>query len=222
MSLNTGPLVDQYQKAFAEHGRSQSAVLCPKGRQRIRYAAMLKDFDLKGRTLLDYGCGLAHLHEYLVDISAQCQYRGVDIVPEFVADNAARFMDARFDLIAGVDDVVEPVDIVVASGVFNIQYVEDREANRQLVFAQLSRLFEVCKVGMCVDFLSDMVDFQVPGAFHISPMEVFDFARRNLGRRVVVDHSYLPYEYCVAVFKEEVISRGQGIYEHSTGRNQNV
>ena len=221
-AVNIDPIVAQYRKAFADNGRGQSAVLCPKGRQPIRYAAMLKGFALVNQSILDYGCGLAHLYEYLLQNAPQCSYRGVDIVPEFIDDNAKRFAGAQFSLIAGIDDVQQHADIVIASGVFNLRYVADPVQNQAFVYSQIARLFELSKLGVCVDFLSNYVDFQAPGAFHIAPGEVLRFVHENLSRRAIVDHAYLPYEYCVTVYKDDAIDRAQSIYGNPDGRDQQL
>lgn len=219
-AVNIEPIVTQYRKAFADNGRGQSAVLCPKGRQPIRYAAMLKGFALRNQSILDYGCGLAHLHEYLLQKAPRCSYRGVDIVPEFIEDNIKRFAGLQFSLITGIDDVKQQADIVIASGVFNLRYAADPVQNQAFVFSQVARLFELSKHGLCVDFLSSRVDFQAPGAFHISPGEILGFVQEKLSRRAIVDHAYLPYEFCVTVYKDDTIDRVQSTYGVVDGRGQ--
>ena len=55
---------------------------------------------------------------------------------------------------------------------------------------------------MSVDFMTDDVDYQSAGSYHQNVGEIYRFARRELGKRVIVDHSYLPYEYSLTVFKD--------------------
>jgi hypothetical protein len=55
---------------------------------------------------------------------------------------------------------------------------------------------------MSVDFMTDDVDYQASNSYHQNVDEIYRFARRELGPRVIVDHSYLLYEYSLTVFKD--------------------
>ena len=58
-------LIEQYQRAFAVYGDTPSGVLWPRGRQDLRFEALTRHFSGDGFSVLDYGCGLAHLKSYL-------------------------------------------------------------------------------------------------------------------------------------------------------------
>ena len=56
------------------------------------------------------------------------EYRGVDLVPEFVEAVAAKYPTVSVRQVQSYLDVVEPVDDVVVSGTFNIIEGDDRAA----------------------------------------------------------------------------------------------
>lgn len=206
-------IIGMYVDAFQQHGRSPASVLCPKGRQALRFDALLSQCDLAGKRLLDFGCGLAHLCDYLDGREIECDYLGVDIVSQFIKSNRSAHPRRRFELIETIDDIAANFDIVVASGVFNIRYLDDPEENQAHVFGLIEKLYARCDVMLSVDFMTSHVDFQRQEAFHLDPANALSFAVRRLSRRVVVDHSYMPFEFCMRVNKSASINRGAGTYE---------
>lgn len=206
------PLIEQYRQAFRRHGRSPSAVLCPKGKQHLRYAALTAHIQRDEFSLLDFGCGLGHLLGFLGKRFRQFHYFGVDVVPEFVAECEKTFPQASFAHIRSHVDIVRDFDHAVLSGVFNLLYLPDREQHLEAVFGTLEYLFRHTAVALSCDFLSDQVDFQQPGAFHMNRAVLLEFVRTRLSRRYVLDHSYLPYEFALTVFKDQRIVRPANVF----------
>lgn len=205
-------VADLYRAAFGKHGRSSAAVLSPKGRHDLRFSALTAPFDLSGKRILDFGCGLGHLCAFLRERDIACDYVGVDIVDEFVESNRQAFPDCVFHTIKDVDDVSGQFDIVIASGVFNIRYMEDPAANESYVRGSIRKLFGLCREGLAVDFMTSHVDFQQEGAVHTDPAEILTFAITHLGRRAIVNHSYMPFEFCLNVFRRDAIEPTVGVY----------
>jgi len=205
-------VAELYTKAFEQHGRSSASVLCPKGRHNSRFDALTAPFSLNGKRLLDFGCGLGHLCAYLDERNIDCDYVGVDIVTEFIESNRLAYPKRRFERIGEIADVKESFDIVLASGVFNLSYFDDAQVNQTYVEAAIEVLFAHAREGLSIDFMTSHVDFQQADAAHFDPGTMIDFATRRLSRRVIMNHSYLPYEFCVSVFRQAEIERKQGVY----------
>ncbi len=203
------PIVTEYQRAFAEHGDSPAAVLVPKGRQHLRYHALTSHFRRDGFSLLDFGCGLAHLKAYLDERFGQYSYRGADIVPEFVNEVRKKYPDTQVDLIGSYKDVSEPVDHIVVCGTFNVIGCDCGESYLE---AALTHLFNLCRVSLCVDFMTDRVDYMLPKANHVNVEKMYSFIRDNLSPRLIIDQSYMPYEFAIIALKDSTIVRPQNIY----------
>ena len=213
--MNRDDVIEAYRASHAMHGDSPSAVMWPKGRQDLRFRALTKHVDPDSPcTILDYGCGLAHLRDYLLAHGYRATYLGADIVPEFVEAGRQKHPESTFILVTGDGDTGTKVDHVVASGTFNI--VEgDRDSHWSAVRGALVRLFERCASSLAVNFMTDQVDFQQDGAFHVSPAEVADFVSHALSRRFTLDHSYMPYEFTVVVHRDDRILRPDNVFEHA-------
>lgn len=197
-------IIETYNTAFAEFGDDTKSVLWTKGQQSLRFKALLKHFNLKGvASLLDHGCGLAHLKHYLDQSNFTVEYSGTDINETFLNHCKKKYPKSNFFL-AGKS--TEKFDIIVSSGAFNMLYVEDKTEHQKLVFSELSKLFSLCNIGISINFMTDQVDFQQKGAFHQNPLELSEFIRKNLSKRFILDHSYMPYEFTLTVFKQLEVS----------------
>lgn len=162
--------------------------------------------------MLDFGCGLAHLCEYLAARDISCEYVGVDIVPDFIESNRLAFPGRRFELVKEIKDIHGQFDIVLSSGVFNLKYIDDIFANEVYVKDQLKQLYALADDVLVVDFMTSHVDFQQMDAFHVDPSAMMDFIANNITRRVALNHSYMPFEFCIAAFKSNSIDRASSLY----------
>ena len=118
--------------------------------QEIRFS-ILKDFILANNltdiTLLDVGCGLADLYDYLVRFDIRSGYTGIDILPQMIDLAKQQHPDLR--LIAGdifADDLLpDRFDVVYSSGIFNIDLGNNYDFLRNAVkrFMSLSKRYVV-------------------------------------------------------------------------------
>jgi len=202
-----------YEDAFRAHGDSAKSVLWPKGRQEERFNALTKYIrNNKGFSVLDYGCGLGHLKEYLDGRYNGVNYSGTDIVPEFIKTVKKKYPGSEFLFTNSHLKVTKNYDYIISSGAFNILYVDDKEQHKKIIFEILSHLFLKCTIYLSVNFMTDSVDFQQKGAYHQNVFELYNFVFANLSKRFVIDQSYMPYEYTITIFKNHDIIRSENIY----------
>ncbi len=207
-------VVRLYESAFREHGDSPRAVLWPKGRQEQRFEALTRHIRQQGGfSVLDYGCGLGHLKPFLDARYREVSYTGVDAVPAFVEACATKYAASVFICAESPTDVPGRFDYVVSSGAFNILYEPGDGMHQQRVFRILEELFARADVYLAADFMTDAVDYRQPLAYHQSPAALLRFASERLSRRLVIDQSYLPFEYALTVWKDARIRRPDGVYE---------
>jgi SAM-dependent methyltransferase len=112
-----------YSRALAEHGPTHRGVdWSSRDSQELRFATLLHDVDwTDAPTLLDFGCGCGALAAYLDALGTSCDYTGYDIAPEMVR-TARRVVGERAGRRFTSDlATLEPADLVVASGIFNVK-----------------------------------------------------------------------------------------------------
>jgi trans-aconitate methyltransferase len=207
-------IIKQYKESFAVHGNSPKAVFWPKGRQKERFVALVKNFNTtKEFSILDYGCGLSHFRLFLKEVFTQkVNYTGVDIVDDFIHENKVNLPNDNFILLTSHIDVTNEYDFIVSSGAFNILYTSSVDSHQKIIYDILSHLFSKTKVALSVNFMTDAVEFIQEGAFHQNVKELYDFASENLTKRLVIDQSYMPYEFTITLYKDQTIIRPENIY----------
>ena len=199
-------LIDHYRSLLERHGPSAQALqYSDAATQCARFAVLAGVADPLG-SVLDVGCGLAHLHGYLRSAGFAGRYHGVDVVPEFVEHAARALAD---DPLAGASlaDAEEPLpggfDHVLLSGVFNNRM----EDNRGFMEGTLARMFEAAGRGIAFNAMSTHVEYRDPELYYVDPMEVFAFCKETLGGHPVLRHDYVlreggfPFEFAMYVYK---------------------
>jgi len=206
-------IFDLYENAFHQHGDSPQAVLMPKGRQEIRFHSLTHHItEDKDFSLLDYGCGLAHLKPFLDEHYKNVNYTGADAVSTFIETCRSKYPRVQFFNAQSPTEIAGEYDYIVASGVFNLMYIPEIAIHRTMVFDMIGQLFNKAKCYLSVNMMTDAVDFQQPHAYHQNVTEIYNFAFENLSRRLIIDQSYMPYEFTLTIWKDQQIQRPANIY----------
>ena len=209
-------ILNMYADAFRRHGDSHKAVLWPKGQQEERFHALTRHIRGKGSfSVLDYGCGLAHLKPFLDARYRNVSYAGADAVEVFIEADRKKYPEAIFYHVQSPVGIEGEYDYIVSSGAFNILYTPDPDEHRAIVFGILEQLFDKTKVYLSVNMMTDVVDFRQPATYHQNVAELYCFAFEKLSRRLMLDQSYMPYEFTLTLWKEQLIRRPENLYEDS-------
>lgn len=183
----------RYSAAFEEHGDTAAAVMWPKGRQDLRFRKLTSHFRGDRFSVLDYGCGLAHMEPMIRESFPGAVYSGADITPEFIIHNKSK-SSRDFYLANSPRDVPGEFDYVIMSGTFAMKYDDEDNAHLAIVRDILKAAFEKTRIALSFDFMHDWVDFQRPGFYHPNLGEMLDFVRKEMTCWIQADASYLPYE----------------------------
>lgn len=204
-----------YSDSFKKHGNSLESIFIPKGRQKERFdslAGFCKNDE--NETLLDFGCGLGHLHQYVKLKLSNLHYSGCDIVDEFVVQCKQNYPEGDFYKIDKHTDIKKRYDYIIAAGVFNLLYSPNIEEHKTVVYETLIHLFDKTSKVLSVNFMTDDVDFIAEGAYHQNIPELINIVTKQLSKRFVIDQSYMPYEYTIHIFKDDVIMRPDNVFKN--------
>ena len=202
-------IVDHYEDCLEKHGDNHLGVDWPKlDDVDKRYKIMLDIIRLNQEnevTLLDFGCGTAHLLEYINKNEIKgIEYSGLDISQKFVDVAKAKFPDNLFYCIDFFDsnNKIKNFDYIVMNGVFT----EKREFSFDEMWDYFTKLitivFEKCDKGFAFNVMSKNVDWERDDLFHVSLDLISGFLCKNLTRDFVIRNDYGLYEYTVYVLKK--------------------
>jgi len=207
MKKNYKEIVDHYEKCLITHGDNHLGVDWPNEDDALkRYKIMLeivKDRTVSN-TLLDFGCGTAHLLQYIIDNQiADINYSGLDISPLFVETARSKFPESTFyqiDLLEN-DAELPSFDYIILNGVFT----EKRELSQEEMWAyfclMISKVFEKCNKGIAFNVMSKNVDWERDDLFHLSLDTLTKFLCDKLSRNFIIRNDYGLYEYTVYLLK---------------------
>lgn len=90
-------------------------------KEQVKRFGVLLDIGFKnGDSVLDFGCGLGGLYEYMRDIYDDFEYFGVDINEDFIKKCKKEFKDIEFKKIDDISDIYYKYDWFIASGAFTV------------------------------------------------------------------------------------------------------
>lgn len=173
-----------------------------------RYNVMLdiiKDKSTKA-TLLDFGCGLSHLYEYLLHNNiTSINYSGLDISEKFTEASKKKFPNITYyniDLLSDNHLELPLFDYIIMNGIFT----EKRDLSHSEMFGFLCKLinkvFTYVEIGIAFNVMSPVVDWYDDKLFYLSIDQILEYICKNLSRHVIIRHDYGLYEYTIYVYKE--------------------
>jgi SAM-dependent methyltransferase len=172
-----------------------------------RYALMLgliREHD-KPVSILDLGCGLGHLLDFIESHAdyRHLRYVGLDISPKYLEAARARHPQHEFILMDVLDnDEPLPVfDYVVLNGVFNYRGPIERSEMMRYWEQLTMTAYRHCRWGMAFNVMSTLVDWERDDLFHLPFDAMTTFVAKHLSRHFVIRHDYQAYEYTTYVYR---------------------
>ena len=122
--------------------------------QETRFKAFLDHFDIRKSVLLDVGCGLGNLAEYIDKQNITLYYIGVDIISEMVERAKQKVFKNIIPQFMTMDffktfDIEDDFDYIYSSGIFNLNL-----GNNEEFLANAVRNFLIAaRKGVCFNLL---------------------------------------------------------------------
>ena len=174
--------------------------------QWLRFAILCDVCDLNGKCIHEVGAGAGHLLDFLDQRRIAADYSGSDLSAAMVDAAHQRHPKTPFsqwDILA--ESQLPTFDVLMCSGLFHVKLDHDESVWRSFVWAMVRRMYELCKVGIAFNMITDQVDFKIENLYYSNPGETVDFCRRQLSRFVTLRHDYPLHEYTVYVYRNDAV-----------------
>lgn len=204
-------IIEHYESCLEKHGDNHLGVDWPKlDDVDKRYKVMLdiiklNEDSLIDVSLLDFGCGTAHLLDYIQKNNYNTiLYSGLDISQKFIDVAHGKYPNNSFYCFDIFDSKIEiqNFDYIVMNGVFT----EKRELTFKEMWNYFTKMlpiiFEKCNKGFAFNVMSKNVDWERDDLFHVSHDVLSSFLCENITRNYVIRNDYGLYEYTVYVLKK--------------------
>ena len=122
--------------------------------QNLRFKALIEHFNMSSNVLLDVGCGVGSLAEYIDKNNINLYYIGIDIMPEMVEraksknykNISPQFMTMDF---FKKTDIKDDVDYIYTSGIFNLNLGNNEEFLKEAI----EEFLLAARKGVCFNLL---------------------------------------------------------------------
>ncbi len=204
-------LKTHYNKLFLSNGNSYlTAQQSSRKTQERRMKFLINGLKIKKNDkILDFGCGTAHLYEYLKKNKLYVNYTGIDIADKIIEFNKkvykknpkVKFINLN---ILSSKKKIGKFDYIFVSGTFNNKLKD----NWNWMQNCLKYLFRRTKKTLVFNNLNYYVDYYDKNLFYIKPEKVFEFCKKNLSLYVSINNDYqikkgiIPFEFTTFVYKK--------------------
>lgn len=204
-------IISHYEDCFDKHGDNHKGMDWPNAKDaELRYQIMLEVIRNPNEAeinLLDFGCGVAHLYEYILRddmFYKNISYSGSDISEKFISICKEKYPNNKFyciDILAkGVDDF-PCFDYIVLNGVFTEKCNLTEEEMWEYFKDMIQVIFKKTNHGIAFNVMSKAVDWERDDLFHLSLDKLVNFLTDKLSRNFVIRNDYGLYEYTVYLYK---------------------
>lgn len=179
--------------------------------QKLRFRVFEDLFTITGKknnfSVLDIGCGFGDLFGYFKKSGYKFDYAGYDISPKIIEMAKKKYPDGMFELKDILeDDKPKQYDFVFCCGALNINF-EKKENHLDFIGSMLLRMFELCKIGAGINFLSSQAIYHLPDEsfsqsqyFYSKPEDIVRFTR-GMTSRYILRHDYHPGDFTIYLIK---------------------
>lgn len=209
-------LVQHYENCFKAYGDNSKGVDWPNQKDaEIRYQVMLDILkfdqihksDRSRISILDFGCGLGHLYEYILKNKLDVEYTGLDLSPIFVEQCRKKYPDKNFivlDLLQSEAQLTQNYDYITLNGVFTEKREMSYEEMLNYFKNLILKVYAVCDKGIAFNIMSKDVDWERDDLFHLPLNTLSSFLVKELTRDFIIRNDYGLYEYTVYLYKRSM------------------
>lgn len=196
-----------YSRALEQHGPTHRGVdWSTRASQELRFATLLDGVDWsRAPSVLDVGCGYGALAGHLDALGVDCRYAGYDLAPAMIDAARATYGDRddrRFTADAGE---LEPADVVVASGIFNVKLGIPRVTWTHHVGQTISWLGALTRRRLAFNMLpaASAPELEREDLYYANPAAVVRYTRSAVGDEVSLREHYGLWEFTVVVTRAD-------------------
>ena len=210
-------ILERYAERISTLGHGAAALGEPKQRQAFYFDILAQVDGLAAEdSVLDVGCGYGDLGDYLKTRHWRGKYLGIDINPQLIEEGKRRYPGADLRVL----DIQEtPVEGTHDWCICCHALTSKTEALpfQEHLSNMLDLMWKTCRKGLVFNLLSPLADHTHPVHARPSFATVMEILSR-MTNRFTLRHDYMPYEYAVYAYKENLIRRDLLIFD-AQGQN---
>lgn len=160
-----------------------------------RFKVLTQVGDLKGKSILDVGCGLGDLYFYLKNTVKDFHYLGIDILPEMINKAKIKYPKANFKSSNFSSYKEDSFNYVLASGLLFLK-IEDYKTK---YFQIIKQMYNISNIGVAFNMLNKdgHPDNETFAAYDSDNIEKHC---KKFASKVKVIKGYLPQDFTIYLY----------------------
>jgi hypothetical protein len=203
-------IVEHLESCLDKHGDTPQGVDWPNYEDTlVRHRVMLeliRPWPPEDVSLLDFGCGLSHFYEYLLDQGITgIGYSGADISEKFIRYSRHKYPNNTYfcmDLLDSDTDLPS-FDYIILNGVFTEKVTLSFKEMFDYFQRLITHVFRHARVGIAFNVMSKLVEWERDDLFHLPLDDLTQFLAQSLSRSFIIRNDYGLYEYTVYLYRKE-------------------
>jgi len=163
--------------------------------QLMRFDALTKIADLSGQAILDVGCGLGDLYDFLQTRFSGFSYTGIDLVPDMVKQARAKYPDANFES-GDIFSMKTNYDYLLASGSLTFHV----SGGPEYYYKMIRRMYRLARKGVAFNMLDQAFYTTDSDYLAYDPVEVLGICGTITSKIKLMD-DYLEGDFTVYLYK---------------------
>lgn len=197
-------LLNHYESLFDMHNGADSYEVLDWesiNAQMSRFSVLIENIDLSNKRILDAGCGLAHLYDFLKRLEIPFKYTGIDLSEKLIGFCREKYPEAEFRCtdIVTCDECLEgnSFDIIYSSGVFNLNL----GYNMDLLKKCIPVFYNISSKYVVFNLLIDTSNDKDERYFYFSPEYVIGLLRQYPFKNIKIVEDYLQNDFSIICLK---------------------
>ncbi|TYQ16198.1 UNVERIFIED_CONTAM: methyltransferase family protein [Acetivibrio alkalicellulosi] len=172
--------------------------------QNLRFDVLISNLELENKKILDVGCGLGNLLEYLQEKNIKAEYTGVDILDSMIERVKHKKLKGTFyhmDIFESDYFSEGAFDVVYASGIFNLNL----NNNMEFLSYALRRFFYLASSIVVFNLLHEKSPDKEDLYFYYDPKKVLNMIeeKHTFLKNIRVVEGYLNNDFTVICQKKQ-------------------
>ncbi|MCL5023501.1 MAG: class I SAM-dependent methyltransferase [Nitrospirae bacterium] len=192
-------VISFYDKTFGMFGDRPEALGWTSQGQLLRYEALLGIGKIRGKKVLDFGCGKGDFYQFLKDRGIPVRYTGLDLNEKLIAAAREKHRDVFFRVFdIEEESLAEDFNYIFLCGVFNLNV----QGTEETIRTTLKKLFAHCRTALAFNALSARAPRKDFALHYASPEDMFAFAVKDLSPFVSLTHDAAGDDFTLFVYRE--------------------
>ena len=174
--------------------------------QYLRFKKICEIGSFNKKKVLDVGCGLGHLKDFLKISKIKTNYIGIDISEKMILGAKKRSEDKNFyclDILKISNKDIRKLksDYVINCGLFTVKNNLNSDTWWRYMKKVIINMNKLSRKGISFNLMKNNVDYKDKHLHYQSIDQLVNFIEKKISKKIIIKNNYDLWEYTCHIFK---------------------